>query len=137
MNTKSRKVQNCEALCDGVLRVRLYDSGGNKIPINGAGIKVLEWKLSEWQHIRTRVTDDNGYAVFELPGGDSHQYGLAYENAFGFHEEPAACSGDEPQGLFSIDCNCTKQINLGVPVNFTQQLVMLSLIHISEPTRPY
>lgn len=124
MITKSKKIPNCEAPCNGTLRVRLYDSGGNKIPIKGASIEVLEWKLSEWQHIEAQITDENGHAVFELLGGDSHRYGLAYENAFGFHEEPAACSGDEPQELFSIDCNCTKQINLGVPVNFTQQLVM-------------
>ncbi|MXS80367.1 hypothetical protein SAMN05216317_1126 [Nitrosomonas eutropha] len=124
MNTKSKKIESGEAQCNGMLRVHLYDSGGNKIPIKGASIEVLEWKSNEWQHIETRTTDENGYAVFELLGGDSHRYGLVYKNAFGFHEEPAAYSGDEPQKLFSIDCNCTKQIGLGVPVNFTQQLVM-------------
>ena len=56
MNTRSKKIQNYEAPCNGVLRVRLYDSGGNKIPIKGAGIEVLEWKLSEWQHIETPVS---------------------------------------------------------------------------------
>lgn len=124
MSTKSKKIENCEAPCNGTLRVHLYDSGGNKIPIKGVNIEVLEWKIREWKHIETQITDENGYAVFELPGGDSHRYGLVYKNAFGFHEEPAAYSGDEPQKLFSIDCNCTKQIGLGVPVNFTQQLVM-------------
>ncbi len=125
MNTKSKKLQSCESSCNGTLRVRLRDSGESQSPIKGASIEVLEWTpLREWQHIETRITDENGYAIFELPGGDSHRYGLAYENAFGFHKEPDACSGDEPEELFEIDCNCTKQINLGVPVNLTRQLVI-------------
>lgn len=125
MNIRSKKIQNCEAPCHGTLRVHLHDSGENKLPIRGADIEVLEWNLGEWRSIETRTTDENGYATFKLLGGDAHRYGLAFKNAFGFNGEPVGCSDDELQEeLISIDCDCTKRISLGAPVNFTQQLAM-------------
>lgn len=127
MNTKSKKnqgLQNCDSPCNGTLKVRLRDSGESQIPIKGARIEVFEWRRGEWQPIEASVTDENGYVLFELPGGDSYRYGLAYGNAFGFRKEPGACQGEEPEDLFVIDCNCVKQINLEVPINLTQQLVM-------------
>ncbi|MBX3327262.1 MAG: hypothetical protein KF682_15300, partial [Nitrospira sp.] len=56
---------------------------------------------------------------------DSHQYGVAFKSALGFSKSPGSCPDKitGPGEPFTIDCNCTKQIDLGVPVNLSQQIL--------------
>ena len=137
MNAQA-KTRECKE-CKGILRVYLRDVGhcdigtGQKsvqgAPIQGANVSVFEWKSDEWRPLTIgpgpQVTDENGCVEFELPGGESHQYGVGFDKGFGFHKRPGEY-GDVtgPEEPFTIDCNCTKQINLGVPVNLSQRIVI-------------
>ncbi|MER2514708.1 MAG: hypothetical protein ABTQ25_20245 [Nitrosomonas ureae] len=128
MSTKqSKKLQNCEEQCNGTLRVSIRDSGESQSPIQGANISVFEMISGEWKKldIEPQINDENGYVEFVLLGGDAHEYGIAFKNAFGFQKEVGKeCqSSDELQEPFKIGCNCIKHINFKVPVYLSMRLV--------------
>ena len=130
MSTKSKNSQNCESNLTGTLKVCLRDScqpeSGKAIStIQNASVSIFEWMSNNWNQVGTGTTDENGCVEFELPCGDSHQYAIAYEKAFGFAKKPSEYEkkGGEPSGLITLDCDCVKHINLEVPVNLTQQLL--------------
>jgi hypothetical protein len=131
------KTKECKE-CKATLRVCLRDKDSESFICN-ATISVFEWKSYEsggtggtWRPlaIKPQATRENGCVEFELQGGASHEYGVAFKNALGFYKEPGASFGEAPgigsqeEEPFTIDCNCTRQIDFEIPAKVSLEVLI-------------
>lgn len=127
----------CKA-CKGTLRICLRDNMGSGRPIEGAKVTLFEWISEKWRELDVELepTGSNGCVEIELPGGDHHRYGVAFESVMGFRKAPGASGGEREFQIkqevseqtleepFTVPCDCIKQITIEVPVNFDQEIVI-------------